>query len=267
MEIKHLLMSKPTYFSIDYSINPWMDINNPVDSEKAHEQWYHLCDTLRKLGVRLSFIEPVKGLPDMTFTGDCGMVHGNKFIRSNFRHQERKGEAEIFAKWIENHGYEVFRLPEQIHFEGLGDVVYYGNDIIFGYGPRSDQAAVEEVKRILPELNVRGELYIKDEAFFHVALAVSFIAQDTLLYYPPAFDEQSRDFIKKSFAISIPVSESDAKEFFVCNNIPIGNKLLLDNCSGELEAQLNRIGIEVIKCDMGEFKKSGGSLRCLVLKL
>ncbi len=267
MSITHLLMCKPTFYEIEYSINPWMNTHNRVKRDLAFEQWHAVHNLLVSLGVQISEIEPVSGLPDMTFAGDCGMVHSRTFLRSNFRHNERKGEANLYASWLEAHGYKVETIPEHIHFEGLGDVIYHEDEILFGYGPRSDPAAIDHVCHTFPELKVRGHLHIADDAFFHVALAIAYLDQETLLYYPPAFAPESQAFILRTFPGAIPVSDVDARQFFVCNNVVIGRAVIVDNCTEALERKLNERDFHVLRCNMSEFKKSGGSLRCLVLKL
>jgi len=45
---------------------------------------------------------------------------GRRFIPSNFRHEERAGEAPHFARWMDEHGYEVVWLPKDLYFEGEG---------------------------------------------------------------------------------------------------------------------------------------------------
>jgi len=50
MEISKVLMCAPTYFDIEYVINPWMDTNNRVNKERAWQQWEHVRDVLRDLG-------------------------------------------------------------------------------------------------------------------------------------------------------------------------------------------------------------------------
>jgi N-dimethylarginine dimethylaminohydrolase len=260
-------MCKPTYFDIDYVINPWMDLANRVDKLKAEDQWACLVSILENLDVQISYIDPEPGLADMTFSGDAGLVRGRKFVVSNFRHPQRQPESLRYEAWMRKEGYEIFRIPQGIHFEGLGDILYWGDSILFGYGPRSDQRAVDHLKAMFPDLRVLGNLHIQDPAFFHLALAACLIDQETILYYPEAFMEVSRKFIETRYPNAIRVSSQDAKDYFICNNISIDHKLLMDNCSPSIERQLEKAGFQVVKCNMSEFKKSGGSLRCLVLNL
>lgn len=267
MTIKKVLMCPPTYFDIEYSINPWMDISNKVDKEKARKQWDYVYNILTDLNVEIDILEPVSGLPDMTFIGDAGIVHNKKFLATNFRHAERQGEVKHYIKWMEENNYPIFEVPKDVYFEGLGDIIYFDEDIMFGYGPRSSPEAIKYVTETYPELKLKGELYLKDESLYHLGLAISYIDKDTLLYYPDAFTDESLEFLRNNFERRIECSEKDAKEYFVCNNIPIGKNILMDNCTEELETEISQMGYTVVKTDMSEFKKSGGSVRCLILSI
>src|SRR5688500_9036592 len=101
MTIDRVLMCPPDHFDIEYSINPWMDVSNKVDGARAADQWTAARALLTALGVEVSIIEPVPGLPDMTFAGDCGMVVDGRLLLSRFRHVERAAEAEIYRQWFE----------------------------------------------------------------------------------------------------------------------------------------------------------------------
>ncbi|WP_406275169.1 arginine deiminase-related protein [Nocardia sp. NBC_00881] len=265
--IKKVLMCPPTYFDIEYSINPYMDVTNRVDKNKSQAQWDHAAGTLRGLGVEIEVLDPVSGLPDMTFIGDAGMLHNGKFLATNFRHSERQGEVEHYIRWMREHDVPVFTVPEHVCFEGLGDIVYYGEDILFGYGQRSSPEAIHHVREVYPELELRGELHLQDEGMYHLGLAVSYIDAGTLLYYPGAFTDESLAFLRANFERRIECGEQDAKNYFVCNNIPLGRHLLMDNCTDELGHELAQWGYQVVKTDMSEFKKSGGSVRCLILAI
>ena len=48
---RHYLMCRPTYFTVSYEINPWMDRARPVDTALAVSQWERLRDVYLDLGM------------------------------------------------------------------------------------------------------------------------------------------------------------------------------------------------------------------------
>ena len=58
-------MTPPTFFAVEYAINPWMDTSTPVDTHRATNQWENLRQTYKELGHAVELVEPVAGLPDM----------------------------------------------------------------------------------------------------------------------------------------------------------------------------------------------------------
>jgi N-dimethylarginine dimethylaminohydrolase len=259
------LMCPPTYFEIAYSINPWMRLDNQVDSELADRQWHHFVRVLRSLGDVVDCIAPVPGLPDMTFSGDAGFVYGRSFVPSNFRAAERAGEVEHYVRWFEQRQFNIVRMSDDIRFEGLGDVVFHECSAIVGYGIRSDERAIEALRQLIPSLRILADVRIRDDRYFHLAMALGFIDADTILYYPPAFDDASVRTLERVVPYPIAVGDEDANEFFACNNLVVGRHVLLDNCTESLKGTLAERGYTAVPCPMSEFKKSGGSLRCLVL--
>jgi N-dimethylarginine dimethylaminohydrolase len=261
----HRLMCSPDYFDIEYVINPWMDTANRVDPVLARQQWDNLVLILSELGDSIEFINPDPRCPDMTFSGDGGLVVDRNFIPSNFRVAERKLEVAHYVEWFSNRDFNVVKYNSDIFFEGLGDVVFSGRRAVFGHGVRSDRRSLELLQRFVPDLEILCEMKIVDDRFFHLAMALAFLDDDTVLYYPPAFDAESVARLKSALPKTIAASEVDACSYFACNNLVIGNKVLIDGASPDLRAALAEHGFEAIICPMSEFKKSGGSLRCLVL--
>ena len=62
---KRILMCRPTFFDIDYEINPWMHCDNRVRHDLAQQQWQALHDIyVQQLGWQVDLVEPVPGLPE-----------------------------------------------------------------------------------------------------------------------------------------------------------------------------------------------------------
>ena len=111
--MRELLLCPPDYYGIEYEINPWMSVAHGAETEIVQEQWKQLHATLSKF-CKIHLIEPQPRLPDMVFTANAGLTVGRKFIPSNFRHKERAGEQPFFAKWMQQHGYEVDWLSDKL---------------------------------------------------------------------------------------------------------------------------------------------------------
>ncbi|HMC25555.1 MAG TPA: hypothetical protein VKH14_08785, partial [Candidatus Udaeobacter sp.] len=122
--MRELLLCPPDYYGIEYEINPWMSRAHGAEAALAQKQWKELHGRLSNLDCDVHLISPQPGLPDMVFTANAGLTIGRKFIPSNFRHKERAGEQPFFAKWMEQRGYEVNWLPENLYFEGEGDALF-----------------------------------------------------------------------------------------------------------------------------------------------
>ena len=84
--LRRYAMTRPTFFGVEYAINPWMDVNAEVDVDLAIAQWETLRDTYRKLGHTVDVVEPVAGLPDMVYAANGGLIVGGTAIVARFKH-------------------------------------------------------------------------------------------------------------------------------------------------------------------------------------
>ena len=119
METRHLYLCPPTYFKISAKINKWMDPENkPADRELAQQQWDQLLEIYQQLNVKTTLLDPINGMPDLVFPGDSIFLCGNKAIGGRFRHAQRQPEVEPKLDWFEARGFDIYRVPENIYFEG-----------------------------------------------------------------------------------------------------------------------------------------------------
>ena len=259
-------MCRPTYYRIAYEINPWMSLRRPAAHRTAIAQWQRLHDTLtRRLGARVRLLRPARGLPDLVFTANAGLVVGRTFIRSNFRFPQRQGEEPLVDRWFRDHGYRVVTLPRARRFEGEGDALFAGQTLFFGYRFRSDLPAHEQIGRLAGCRILSLELV--DRRFYHLDTCFCPLGRDTALYYPGAFDAYGRKVVRHYLADAIPVSEADAKRF-VCNAVVVGHWIVVqEGVSRHLARALASRGFSLLTLDLSEFHKAGGSAKCLVLRL
>jgi N-dimethylarginine dimethylaminohydrolase len=257
------LMCPPEYFSVQYAINPWMTLGQPVDGALATRQWQGLRDAFRSLGHAVRCIGPVAGLPDMVFAANGATVIGGTVIGARFRHPERAAESAAYLRWFKRHGYQVVHEPRSIN-EGEGDIVFTGREILAGYGFRSDLSAAAELGALLgrPALSLR----LVDPRFYHLDTALCVLDADTAMYYPAAFDDAGRAVLSSRFAELIEAKDEDA-EVLGLNAISDGYHVVLPAQARGLAAQIAARGFEPVPVDMSEFLKAGGGPKCCTLEL
>ena len=260
------LMCRPTHYTIAYEINPWMHIRRQADHPRALRQWTALYRLLtQRLQVSVRLLPPVRGLPDLVFTANAGLVVGRTVIRSNFRFPERQDEEAVVERHFRRHGYRVVRLPRTFNFEGEGDALWIGSTVLFGFRFRSDAAAHERLSRLLHCEVLPVEL--ADKRFYHLDTCFCPLGAASALWYPKAFDRYGRRVIASRVPDLIEVAEADAQRF-CCNSVVVGRHLVMSSgVSKALQRALESRGWIIHEVELSEFLKAGGAAKCLVLHL
>lgn len=260
-----LLMCPPLYYGIEHEINPRMSRSHQSNPQLAQEQWRALYRLLEDhLGAEIALLEPRKGLPDMVFTASAGLVWGNKFIASNFRHEARRGEAPFFDNWFQVRGYEIFYLPEENFFEGEGDLLLCGDLFFAGYHIRSGITSRQKVAEILGREILSLEL--TNEWFYHLDTCFCPLGKGQALFYPAAFASDALKVLEDKIGALIPVPEEEARRF-ACNAIVVEKNVVMNDGCPQTREKLRALGFSVLETPLSEFIKAGGSAKCLVLKV
>src|SRR5260221_14678316 len=89
--IKKVLMCNPLYFVVEHVYNPWMKPGS-VDTKKSQRQWNELKKIYEQLDIEVLVIDQVKGINDMVFATDQGIVKDGEVLLSNLRVDLRKPE-------------------------------------------------------------------------------------------------------------------------------------------------------------------------------
>jgi len=161
--MRELLLCPPDHYGIEYEINPWMSRERGADKPLVQAQWKGLFDTLSTLDCKVELVPPQPKLPDMVFTANAGLTVGRRFIPSNFRHEERAGEAPHFARWMKNMAMRLFGCPRISISKGKETLSSAAMSLFCGYKFRSDINSHRAVADILGCLVISVELV--DPAF------------------------------------------------------------------------------------------------------
>lgn len=262
------LMCAPDHFEVSYVINPWMEGNVALShTATAHRQWQALATMIGEVA-QVERITPERGVPDMVFTANAGLILGNQFVLSRFLHQQRQAEEPYFAQWFANQGFEVITLPSDMPFEGAGDALLDRRSALLwlGHGHRSSMQCAPILADLL-KIEIQP-LKLVNDRFYHLDTCFCPLDGGYLMYYPAAFDAASQAQIAARVPAERRIIVQDEDAFnFACNAVNCGDVVFMNKTSSALVDELARHGFLVRQTALTEFMKAGGSAKCLTLKL
>lgn len=290
---KIFLMCPAKFFGVTYSINPWMTDNiNKVDTALAFKQWQQFREVLHDAGAITKLMTPVQSQPDMVFAANAGAFFPTSddsqiFINARMKHQTERGvEEENYLKAIRRYApdYPMLELPRRtdIAFEGEADVIQAGLTTVIGYGPRTNQAGLNEIYKIIPANRHRLALQLVNPDFYQLDMCFFYhefvhpnlgLSRRLMLAYDGAFTDADNKRIgllaKQRDALLLWVTKEDAYRL-ACNAIGIDNTIILNNISAPIEEYLGKLWpdeLNIVRVKLTEFLKAGGGAKSLVLEM
>ncbi len=266
---RRLLMCPPRHFGVLYEINPWMHREVTVEADRARAEWDRLVATLRAAGAEVVEMPARPEVPDLVFTANAGLVNGNQFVPSHFRHLERRPETPINAAWFAEHGWRVDRLPGYVDHEGAGDALPFTPDgqrtvLLSGYSFRSDASAATSLATLLG-CPVRP-VQLVDPRLYHLDLTFCPLDGRRAMVAPLGWDSYGRKVIEALVPEPLVLTDEEALSF-CANSVVVDRTVVMPTTPPRVGRQLEAWGFEVAESPVGEFLKAGGGCRCLTLAL
>jgi N-dimethylarginine dimethylaminohydrolase len=271
-------MCEPTYFDIEYAINPYMkDYSGAlktINKNKAYQQWTSLKVTFENNGCHVQTIAGEVGFPDMVFCANQSFpffdtsVNKNVVILSNMRSKERQGEVMYFKNFYEKLNYKTINISSSFSFESTGDLIFnFDQRVAFGgFGQRTSRDVYFEIQNQVPFQIISIELTHPD--FYHLDTCFSVLNHDCCVLVKNSVSSSSEKTIKEFFKKVIYLEVEQAKKYFAGNCFSIDGKNVVTQVGDAIFfKELNELGFNPIEVDTSEFIKSGGSVFCMKLVL
>lgn len=263
-----LLVCDPTYFRVDYEINPYMDTGVQPDRHAAADEHAAIVSAHRGAGRRVHRIPAAWECPDMVYTANTALVRGDRAVLGDPPPQ-RKAEIPYVRDWLIGHGLQVLDAP--FEFSGQGDALPCGQLLLAGYGQRTDRrmhALLGDYLGYDPDQIIA--LRTVSTRWYDLDLAVAVIGPGMLAYHPGAFDGPSlrrlRDLNAERGIELIEVSELEATRFAL-NLVSDGGTVTMTTGAPQLAADLRSRDFQVVELATTELGKGGGGVRCTALTL
>lgn len=263
--ISTVLLCPPDHYQIEYEINPWMNMKNIVDKARVYEEFEQLVEIYKKVGLEVIVMDPQPGLPDMVYTANHGFVIDDIFIKANFKFPQRRKESDHTEKLLKGKGYKIKKIPEEVFFEGQGDLFYRDGKFFMGHGKRTMKDAHGHIKKIVGEDVITIE--VNDPYYYHLDTCFAPLGKGIAVIKPDSFSKDDVAKIKKNFKKVIEVVEKQENPFMCCNIVAADGVVVAGRGIGKrVKREIEKAGRKVIETPMDEFFKGGGSIKCLTLE-
>ncbi|HUI21775.1 MAG TPA: arginine deiminase-related protein [Methylocella sp.] len=273
-----ILMIDPAHFDVRYAINPWMKPAAwQLDSESLHRSarlaWEALRAALVETGATIEVLPGAAGWPDMVFPANAAVVLDGRALLARFRYSERQGEQAFFRSAFEGllrRGLlqEIAELPAGLVHEGAGDGIWDATRQIFwtGFGPRSHEAAADEIARFFGHEAVPLELV--NPHFYHLDTCFCPLSGGEVVVFPPAFSDGALRCIHERVAPELLIEATlDEAAAFCVNAVSLGQTMVMAEAPPRIRAVLMERGYRVREIDLSPFILAGGGAFCMTLRL
>ena len=235
-----------------------------VDKFRAFRQWNQLRQLYRSLGLSVHTMKQSEDLPDMVFAANFGFVLNNTFIKSNYKYDERKKEAEYGKRFFKEKGFGIYELPADVVFEGQGDLLKVGNTYFFGWGKRSDQKAKKYLEKVLGTKVI--DLELVNPYFYHLDTCFAPLDETTVAINPFSFNADGLKKIHQHFPNVILVGKDD-NNVLACNLVVIEKTVITSQgVTKEFKDNLAAYSFSIKEVPMDQFLKGGGGVKCLTFE-
>ncbi len=223
----------------------------PIDLEIARSQHRAYEKELERLGWSLLRLPVEPDLPDSVFVEDAAIVLDEVAVITRPGAPSRRPETAAVAEAL-----RPYRLLLTIEEPGTmdgGDVLRIDRDLYIGVSRRTNEAAVEQMKRALARFGYRVT-GIEVSECLHLKSAVTLVDQETILINPR--------WVIPGFFQGVRVIETDPGEPYAANGLLLGRRILYPTAFPRTRERLTGGGIRIVDIDMSELAKAEGAVTC-----
>lgn len=225
-----------------------------IDLERAHAQHLAYQQALTAAGCQVHTLPALDHMPDAVFVEDVALVLDEVAIMTRPGAACRRAEGESVATALSS-----WRRIEHIEAPATldgGDVLRLGRTLYVGASARSNDAAIEQLRKLLSRWDYRVvQVPMKD--CLHLKSAVTAVDDCTLLV--------NRAWVDLQAFAGYRQIDVDPAEAHAANVLRIGQTLIYPSCFPRTSARLRAAGATVFEVDVTELQKAEGAVTCCSL--
>lgn len=225
---------------------------SPIDVARARMQHAAYEAALAEAGCTIEHLPAEEDMPDSVFVEDTALVFDELAVITRPGAESRRGETASVTAALARHR-PLFTIEAPGVIDG-GDVLRVGRNVYAGLSTRTNDAAIEQLTRILEPRGYRVRA-VTVRGCLHLKSAATEAGDGTVLVNPEWIDASL-------FARTIAV---DAEEPYGANVLRVGATLLAAAAFPRTNDRLRAAGFDVRVVEADELAKAEAALTCCSL--
>jgi N-dimethylarginine dimethylaminohydrolase len=269
-ELRTVAVCRPAFFELRDPINViqagQVERGVSISRELAAAQHADLVRALRAAGADVVTIEPDARFPYQLNARDAGLGTRRGLLLGRFRLPIRRGEQELAAAAAQAAGTPILGAVQHAALEGGDVVVLAPGRAAVGLGPRTEPAALVELRAVLGQtVELIGVPFA--DRYLHLDMVFNVVAPGLAIACSEALPPSFTSLIDAAGYRLLAVSEAEVFDH-ACNVLSLGrDRILSHEANPRINALLRAEGLAVVEVDVSELARSGGGPRCLTLPL
>lgn len=225
-----------------------------IDLELARAQHLAYQQALTAAGCQVHALPALDHMPDAVFVEDVALVLDELAVMTRpgaaSRRDEGTSVAAALASWR-----TLLHIEAPATLDG-GDVLRMGRTLYVGASARSNDAAIEQLRKLLFRWDYHViQVPMKD--CLHLKSAVTAVDDHTVLV--------NRAWVDLQAFAGCRLIDVDPTETHAANVLRVGQTLIYPSCFARTGARLRAAGYTVVELDVSELQKAEGAVTCCSL--
>ena len=238
-----------------------------IDLGRAREEHAAMVEAYRAAGVKVNAVEPeLPCQPNLMFCADLLVMTPQGAILGRPASTVRAGEERQVARRLAALGIPILAtLTGTACFEGADLIWLNEKTAIIGRGLRTNDAAIEQIGRLLAGLGI--ELLVVDMPFgsMHLMGMLRIVDRDLAICWPRRTPHNCVERLRGlGYEVVFPDFHDDQPSYRGINFVTLGpRRILMVSGLAALRSAYEKLGIECLTCPTDELSLAAGNVGCL----
>ncbi len=242
-----------------------------VDATLARREWLALAERIEALGGVVCAVEsPDDALSGLPYAAEAGHplppTRGGspRFVLPRMAARHRRLERDVWGRVMRELQFDVLDLPEDVVWEGQGDVAWFRDVTLMFFGGRTTKAGHDAAREFFSGEIL--ELQLREPAFHGNMALLPLATLDRMLVCPDVILGDGLAQLEARFGKErIWTVSEDEIRCYATNGLPVGDHWVVPTVAPKrVTDRVAEAGMQVVALPMAELcEKAGGASRCL----